>query len=202
MSLISRSSATRSWFASALAAAESISFRMSRAAPRDEKRSSARASSIGNPRTWSATRRAFLGATRTKRARALTTGRFGASPFALAAGFASAFDPAGAFVAVDFVLVAFSALGFAGAFFSAVFLAGAFLLAGAFAFASEPLAAGFLAAGFLAAAFFGWSFFSVFFSSAIRRYSLSLAVPAPEWARKVRVGANSPSLWPTIDSEM
>src|SRR6185503_9144283 len=24
---------------------------------------------------------------------------------------------------------------------------------------------------------------------------------APEWARKVRVGANSPSLWPTIDSE-
>ena len=24
----------------------------------------------------------------------------------------------------------------------------------------------------------------------------------PEWARKVRVGANSPSLWPTIDSEM
>src|SRR5215207_1725826 len=127
---------------------------MSRAAPRDEKRSSARASSIGNPRTWSATKRAFLGATRTKRARALTTGRFGASPFALAAGFASAFDPAVAFVAVDFVLVAFSALGFAGAFF----------LAGAFAFAPEPLAPGFLAAGFLAAAFFGWSFFSVFFS--------------------------------------
>ena len=24
----------------------------------------------------------------------------------------------------------------------------------------------------------------------------------PEWERKVRVGANSPSLWPTIDSEM
>ena len=59
-----------------------------------------------------------------------------------------------------------------------------------------------VAAGFLAAAFFGWSFFSVFFSSAIGRYSFSLAVPAPEWARKVRVGANSPSLWPTIDSEM
>src|SRR5215207_7993877 len=189
MSLISRSSATRSWFASALAAAESISFRMSRAAPRDEKRSSARASSIGNPRTWSATRRAFLGATRTKRARALTTGRFGASFFAFA-GFVSAF----AFGLVS----AFSALGFAGAFLSAVFLAGAFLLAGAFAFAPEPLAAGFLAAGFLVAAFFGWAFFS----SAIRRYSLSLAVPAPEWARKVRVGANSPSLWPTIDSEM
>src|SRR5918995_308767 len=129
---------------------------MSRAAPRDEKRSSARASSIGRPRTWSATRRAFLGATRTKRARALTTGRFGASFFGLAAGFASAFYPAAAFVAVAFVVVAF----------------------------------------------FGWSFFSVFFSSAIGRYSLSLAVPAPEWARKVRVGANSPSLWPTIDSEM
>jgi hypothetical protein len=96
---------------------------------------------------------------------------------------------------------AFSALGFAGAFLSAVFLAGAFLLAGAFAFAPEPLAAGFLVAGFLAVACFGWSFFSVFFSSAIGRYSLSLAVPAPEWARKVRVGANSPSLWPTIDSE-
>ena len=31
--------------------------------------------------------------------------------------------------------------------------------------------------------------------------SLSEALPAPEWARKVRVGANSPSLWPTIDSE-
>src|SRR5262249_61388729 len=25
---------------------------------------------------------------------------------------------------------------------------------------------------------------------------------SPEWARKVRVGANSPSLWPTICSEM
>jgi hypothetical protein len=60
-------------------------------------------------------------------------------------------------------------------------------------------AAGFFAAGFLAG-FFALSF-SVFFSSAIG-YSLSLAVPAPEWARKVRVGANSPSLWPTIDSEM
>src|SRR5918995_2401528 len=118
---------------------------MSRAAPRDEKRSSARASSIGRPRTWSATRRAFLGATRTKRARALTTGRFGASFFGLAAGFVSAFGLAWAF----------SALGFAGAFFSAVFLAGAFLLAGAFAFAPEPLAAGFLAAGVFGGALFG-----------------------------------------------
>src|SRR5207302_1373381 len=26
--------------------------------------------------------------------------------------------------------------------------------------------------------------------------------PEPEWARNVLVGANSPSLWPTIDSEM
>ena len=30
----------------------------------------------------------------------------------------------------------------------------------------------------------------------------SSARPLPEWARNVRVGANSPSLWPTIDSEM
>ena len=66
-------------------------------------------------------------------------------------------------------------------------------------FAAGFLAAGF-AAGFFAAGFFAWSF-SVFFSSATG-YSLSLAEPAPEWARKVRVGANSPSLWPTIDSEM
>src|SRR6202011_5774054 len=30
----------------------------------------------------------------------------------------------------------------------------------------------------------------------------SAFLSVPEWARKVRVGANSPSLWPTIDSEM
>jgi hypothetical protein len=50
---------------SALEAAESISLSMSRAAPRGENRSSERASSIGRPRTWSATSRALRGAMRT-----------------------------------------------------------------------------------------------------------------------------------------
>src|SRR4051794_10776843 len=151
MSLISRSSATRSWFVSALAAADSSSLRMSWAAPRVEKRSSGRASSSGRPRTWSATRRALRGATRTKRAPALTTGRVAGSlgfglAFALAAGFlAAGFLAAGFFAGaldVDFSeallsavfevasaaplpLVAVSALGFglAAGFFAARFLA-------------------------------------------------------------------------------
>src|SRR5438034_6824434 len=155
MSWIIRSSATRSWLASALAAADSISLRMSRAAPREEKRRSASASSIGSPRTWSATRRAFRGARRTKRALALTTGRSGAS-FGCGLGLASAF-----------ALV--SALGFAGAFafvsafgfaspFGLAWVAGFF--AGAFGFA----AAGFFAGGFLAA---GFCCLVSFFSSAI-----------------------------------
>src|SRR6476659_2773784 len=119
MSLISSSSATRSWLFSALAAADSISLRMSCAALRVEKRSRGSASSIGSPRTWSATRRALRGATRTKRARALTTGRSGASflarlglvsLFGLASYFAGAFL-AGSFFAAGFVVAAF----FAGA---------------------------------------------------------------------------------------
>src|SRR5215204_3243593 len=178
MSLISRSSATRSWFVSALAAADSISLRMSCAAPRVEKRSSGSASSSGRPRTWSATRRALRGATRTKRARALTMGRsegsFGLGlAFALvsAFGFAAGFFAAGFFAGVldvalsaallsavlevasaaplPFVAVSALGFGFAAGFFAAGFLAGAFL-----------------AAGFFVAGFFAWSF-SVFFSSAI-----------------------------------
>src|SRR5262249_45164945 len=127
MSLIIRSSAIRSWLASALAAADSISLRMSRAAPRLEKRSRAIASSIGSPRTWSATSRAFLGARRTKRALALTTGRsagvsfllFGAAlDFAPALGLASAF--AGSFLPAGFLAAGFFAAGLlAGCFFSA-----------------------------------------------------------------------------------
>ena len=126
---------------------------------------------------------------------ALTTGRPGAF-------FGSAFG-------LDSALA--SAFGFAGAL--AFGLAGVAFLAGAFGFAAVPdLAAGFFAAvvpppdllppDFVREAGFFALSCSVFFSSAIERYSLSLAVPAPEWARKVRVGANSPSLWPTIDSEM
>jgi hypothetical protein len=150
---------------------------MSFAALRVEKRSKGSASSRARPRTWSATRRALRGATRTKRARALTTGRSGAS--LLAAGLR-----AGAFLA--------SAFGLLLAFLAGVLLAGAFSAAGFFALdafeavasavfevasAAVPLlprvavspfgfAAGFLAAGFLAAGFF-WVSFSVFFSSAI-----------------------------------
>ena len=66
--------------------------------------------------------------------------------------------------------------------------------------AAALLAAGFFAAGFFAAPSLSWPALVSFLSSAIS-YSLSEAEPAPEWARKVRVGANSPSLWPTIDSE-
>ena len=75
-----------------------------------------RASSTGMPRTWSATRRALRGATRTNRAFARTIGASGCLSDAAATGYRS-------------------------------------------------------------------------------------LLPLPEWARKVRVGANSPSLWPTIDSE-
>src|SRR6266540_298490 len=168
MSLISRSSATRSWFASAFAAADSISLRMSWAALRVEKRSRARASSSGMPRTWSATRRALRGATRTKRALALTTGRFtGSFGLAFAFGLLSAFAFAGGFLAAGFLAVPAS-----DALLSAVLeVASAaplplvavslgFGFAAAFGFA-----AGFLARGFFAAGFFAWSF-SVF-SSAI-----------------------------------
>src|SRR6266536_5260855 len=127
MSLISRSSATRSWFASALAAADSISLRMSWAAPRVEKRSRARASSSGMPRTWSATRRALRGATRTKRALALTTGRSD--------------DPAAVFVAAGFVLGfgLLSAFGFAAGFFAAGFFAAGFAAGFLAALASDAL---------------------------------------------------------------
>ena len=38
-------------------------------------------------------------------------------------------------------------------------------------------------------------------SAASATLIVPLACPVPEWARKVLVGANSPSLWPTIDSE-
>src|SRR6266487_2151307 len=38
-------------------------------------------------------------------------------------------------------------------------------------------------------------------SDAHRRFFTSV-LRSPEWARNVRVGANSPSLWPTICSEM
>src|SRR4051795_2951600 len=88
---------------------------MSCAALRVEKRSSGRASSTGRPRTWSATRRALRGATRTKRARALTTGRSGASFFA-------ARRRAGA---LPDSLLAFAELFFSAGFFSAACLAGA-----------------------------------------------------------------------------
>ncbi len=115
MSAIRRSSATSSWFASAFAAADSINRDRSRAASLLENASSVRASSTGMPRTWSATRRALRGATRTNRALARTIG----------------------------------------------------------------------ASGLLVT----------------RRQRHRSALPLPEWARKVRVGANSPSLWPTIDSE-
>src|SRR4051812_30877722 len=138
---------------------------MSCAALRVENRSSGRASSIGIPRTWSATRRALRGATRTKRARALTTGgRFGSSFFLVAAFFAAGFF-ASAF--------GFDSLFEAG-FFAAGFLAGTFLVAVEAAFlsavfevaeAAEPLpfvavSVSFFAAGFLVAGFFGVSFFS------------------------------------------
>ena len=91
--------------------------------------------------------------------------------------------------------------GIAGRPELAGFFGAGFFVAVSFA---ADLAAGFLArvffaAGFFAAGFFAWLLLGVLLVS---HQSLSLAVPAPEWARKVRVGANSPSLWPTIDSEM
>src|SRR3954464_7130863 len=149
---------------------------MSWAALRVEKRSSGSASSSGRPRTWSATRRALRGATRTKRARALTIGRSAASFLAgafFAAGFfAGAF--ASAFFAAGFFAAGFLEVLFSAALLSAVFeVASAaplpFVAVSAFGFG---LGAGFFAAGFLAGAFLlaagfllAWSF-SVFFSSA------------------------------------
>src|SRR5262245_45955662 len=85
MSAIRRSSATRSWFASAFAAADSINRDRSRAASLLENASSVRASSTGMPRTWSATRRALRGATRTNRALARTIGASLSSPAATSA---------------------------------------------------------------------------------------------------------------------
>src|SRR5215204_5014841 len=183
MSLISRSSATRSWFVSALAAADSISLRMSCAAPRVEKRSSGSASSSGRPRTWSATRRALRGATRTKRARALTMGRSeGSFGLGLAFALVSAFGFAAGFFAAGFLAAGFFA-GVLDVALSAALLSAVLEVASAaplpfvavsalgFGFAAGFFAAGFLAgaflaAGFFVAGFFAWSF-SVFFSSAI-----------------------------------
>src|SRR5262245_10133457 len=105
---------------------------MSWAALRVEKRRSGRASSRCRPRTWSATRRALRGATRTKRARALTIGRSGASFLArLRVG--------------AFAVSAFGSAAFAGSFFAGSCFAGAF-------FAGSFFAAGFFAAAFLAGA--------------------------------------------------
>ena len=59
------SSAIRSWLFSALEAADSISLRMSTAAPRGENSSSARARSMCRPRTWLAMSRALRGGIRT-----------------------------------------------------------------------------------------------------------------------------------------
>src|SRR4051794_34799895 len=170
MSLIKRSSATRSWFVSALAAADSSSLRMSWAAPRVENRSSGRASSSGRPRTWSATRRALRGATRTKRARALTTGRsddpavFVAADFVLGLGFvlgllsllaAVSFLAAG-FFAAGFLVAGFFAVDFSAAFESAVFEVAS---AAPLPFVAVSFGLGFAAAFGLAAAFFAAGFF-------------------------------------------
>src|ERR687888_635045 len=97
MSLIKRSSATRSWFASAFAAADSISLRMSWAALRVEKRSSARASSSGMPRTWLATGRSA----------GLLGSALGLATF-FAAGFLAADFFAAGFFAADFFAAAFA----------------------------------------------------------------------------------------------
>src|SRR5262249_48655133 len=142
------SSATRSWLFSALAAAESISLRMSPAAPREEKFSRLRASSIGRPRTWSATSRALRGATRTKRALARTTRRGGAS-------LGSAFFAFAPLLGLAAPLPLAAAFGFAAGF-ALLWARG---LAAVFGFASD-LASVFFAgalrvAGFLAGAFFG-----------------------------------------------
>src|SRR6187397_1726354 len=93
------------------------------------------------------------------------------------------------------------ATGAAGAFFAAAFFAAGFLAA-AF-FAGAFFAAGFLAASFFAASFFADGFFAAgFFLGVSSAIAYSSDFEVPEWARKVRVGANSPSLWPTIYSEM
>src|SRR4051794_24322383 len=93
------------------------------AAPRVEKRSSGRASSRGNPRTWSATRRALRGATLTKRALALTTGR-SAGSFALA--LLSAFGLAAVFFAAGFFAAGFLAAGFLAVAVSAALVSAVF----------------------------------------------------------------------------
>src|SRR3954471_21759717 len=88
---------------------------MSCAALRVEKRSSGSASSSARPRTWSATRRALRGATRTKRARALTTGR-SAGSFGFGFGFT---------LVSALALALALGLGLAAGFFAAGFFAGA-----------------------------------------------------------------------------
>src|SRR4029077_1407578 len=181
------SSPIRSWLFSAFAAAESISLWMSRAAPRGEKERSARACSMCRPRTWSATRRALRGATRTYFAVARTTGsspeswerrrRDGAGFFSSAlasdflarrrgflAGFSSLFSlPLAAF------LSAFGAAFLSESFFAAAFFGAAFL--SAFGFASFLAAAFFPVSGLVAFSSLGAAAFFSFlsFSSAISR---------------------------------
>ena len=88
----------------------------------------------------------------------------------------------------------------AGAFFGAAFLASFFA-----AFFAAGFFRSFFALCFFRSRFF-WLFFRHFFAVFLIRvlvgHRYSDPLPVPEWARKVRVGANSPSLWPTIDSEM
>ena len=133
----------------------------------------------------------------------LRAGAFAFEPVFAAAGFpAASFAPVSAVFEVASAAVSPAAL-VAVSFFAAGLRAAGFFapsLLGAAFFAAGFFAAGLRAAGFLAAAPFSSGFDVGFFSSAIA-YSLC-PCPAPEWARKVRVGANSPSLWPTIDSEM
>src|SRR3954451_22591752 len=169
---------------------------MSWAAPRVEKRSSGRASSSGRPRTWSATRRALRGATRTKRALALTTGRVAGSlgfglAFALAAGFLAAGFSAAGFFAAGFFAGALD-VDFSEALLSAVLevASAAPLPLVAVSALGFGLAAGFFAARFLAAGFFAGGFFfcSVFFfSSAIplapRRYRRPSGRGRSGWGR-------------------
>src|SRR5882757_4807656 len=191
------SSPIRSWLFSAFAAAESISFWMSRAASRGEKASNARACSMCRPRTWSATRRALRGAMRTYLALARTTGSSSALGRRRRAGFSSAL--ASAFLARRRF---FPDSGFAGlSSFSSLPLASFLSALGAAFFAGFSLAdfsfeslafesffaAGFFAAfafdSFLAAGFFAdfssfgaASFFSFLsFSSAISQSSFLVA---------------------------
>src|SRR5215475_1405213 len=155
---------------------------MSWAALRVEKRSSGSASSRCMPRTWSATRRALRGATRTNRARALTMGRSGGSFFAaafLAAGFFAGAFVSAVFFAAGFLAGASFAAGFFAVLFSEALESAVFEVASAaplpllavsalgFGFAAgffgPALEAGFFAAGFLAAGFFAGAFFGVSF---------------------------------------